>query len=535
MENPPTVSTPLRKLLERVDNEELVLPEIQRDFVWQKRSVMLLFDSLFRGLPIGHMLVWKAKRPIVPRHFHRRKLRHRDVLENFYGYLLDGQQRLTALSHVRDGDEEYPLMFYTYPKRDETGDDTFVWRAAWNSRDPWYVPVAEVLQNRFDVLGYLRSIQGDESYEAAFEQRLHADLLQLTQILDYAVGVIEYETNDYREATQVFIRFNSTGKRLSRGDLFLAELAVQVPGLATKNVQRVAQKHPNFEFTMPFLTQCLLAVCTGRLKTKAKQAWKDIKGNDYTPEEIKESWHRTERGLDHVIRFLTGIVRWQSADLIPSFNALIPLIVIAANNDGIGSREAELARTWLLLAGVRAHFSGSVHSEIDRLLRRLKEHMSVRELWKATSRNLRKLSPSDFQVSRISGPVTSMYLSMLAESYARDWCDPHFRLDGKVHGHNAQLQIHHFFPRSLLKKHGRGEDEINTFGNYVVISKSCNLDVLAEEPLTYMKRIRISNAELQKQCIPIDRNLWHVDRYDDFLKERCRLLAASANAFLGQN
>ena len=69
---------------------------------------------------------------------------------------------------------------------------------------------------------------------------------------------------------------------------------------------------------------------------------------------------------------------------------------------------------------------------------------------------------------------------MLAEEDARDWCDPHLRLDGKVHGLNAELQIHHFFPGSLLRKHGRGA-EANTFGNYAVISKSCNLEVLAEE------------------------------------------------------
>ncbi len=533
MQNPPTVSTALRKLLERVDNEELILPEIQRDFIWQKRSVMLLFDSLFRGLPIGHMLVWKAKRAVAARAFHGRRLRTGHVLENFYGYLLDGQQRLTALSRVRDGDEEYPLMFCTWPKREEDGDDTFVWQAKWNTTDPWYVRVSDVLQNRFDLLGYLKNIQANEYYETAFEQRMHSDLVRLTQILDYPVGVIEYETEHYREATQVFIRFNSTGKRLSKGDLFLAELAVQVPGLATKDLQRVAQKHPNFEFTMPFLTQCLLAVCTGRLKTKAKEAWKDENKNEYTPAQIKDAWRKTERALEHVIRFLTGTVRWQSADLIPSFNALIPLIVIAAENNGITPREAELARRWLLLAGVRAHFSGSVHSEIDRILRRLKQKMSVRELWNATARSLRKLIPSDFQVSRISGPVTSTYLSMLAEHDARDWKDRHFRLDGKVHGHNAQLQIHHFFPKSLLKKHGRGEDVVNVFGNYVVISKDSNLDVLAEEPATYMNRIPISKSELQKQCIPLDRNLWHVERYEEFLKERCRLLAAAANAFLG--
>jgi len=107
MQSPPTVDHPLRRLLERIDGEQLILPEIQRDFVWQRRSVMLLFDSLFRGLPIGHMLVWKAKRAITPKHFHGRKLRPGILLDNFYGYLLDGQQRLSALAHVRDADDDY--------------------------------------------------------------------------------------------------------------------------------------------------------------------------------------------------------------------------------------------------------------------------------------------------------------------------------------------------------------------------------------------------------------------------------------------
>ena len=174
-----------------------------------------------------------------------------------------------------------------------------------------------------------------------------------------------------------------------------------------------------------------------------------------------------------------------------------------------------------------------MHSEIDRLLRRLKKKMSVRELWNATSRSLRNLTPRDWEVSRISGPVTSLYLSMLAENDARDWCDRNFRLDGKVHGHNAELQVHHFFPRSLLRKHKRGEDLINTFANYVVLSKASNLDVGTEEPATYMKRVATSPGQLEKQCIPADRSLWHINRYEEFLLERRRLLSQSANRFLG--
>jgi len=528
MQNPPTVSRPLSQLLEKVDDEQLILPEIQRDFVWQKRSVLLLFDSLFRGLPIGHMLVWKAKRAVTAKHFHGRKLRAGDLLDNFYGYLLDGQQRLTALAHVRDADDEYRLMFYTWPSRESDEEEAFVWQRDWNKSSPWYVPVADVLQGHFDILGYLRDIKKDEDYDPAFEKRIHEDLLKLTGLLEYTVGVIEFETDDYREATELFIRFNSTGKRLSKSDLFLAELALEVPSLATKDIQRVALKHPKFGFTMPFLTQCLLAVCSGRLKTKAKKAWKE-----YSKKEIKEAWHKTERGIEHILRFLTGTVRWQSADLIPSFNALIPLVVIAAKNDGISHSEAELARRWLLLAGVRTYFSGAAHTEIDSLLRHLKDSTSVRQLWKATSSDLRKLRPSDFEVSRISGPVTSLYLSMLADNDARDWCEHQFRLNGTVQGHNAQLQVHHFFPRSLLKKHGRGEDVINTFGNYTLLSAGTNLKVGAEEPATYMRRVKVSESELRKQCIPTDRHLWRLGRYDAFLKERRRLLAEAANEFLG--
>jgi hypothetical protein len=532
MQNPPTVIRSLSELLEKVEGDQLILPEIQRDFVWQKRSVMLLFDSLFRGLPIGHMLVWKAKLAVAAKHFHGRKLRPGVPLDNFYGYLLDGQQRLTALAHVRDADDEYRLMFCTWPKRES--EETFVWQRNWNKNDDWYISVAEVLQGHYDVFAYLDRIKKNDDYDPTFKEPIHDDLFKLKGLLHYNVGVIEFETDDYREATELFIRFNSTGKRLSRSDLFLAELGLHVPGLATKNIHRVAQKWPNFRFTMPFLTQCLLAVCSGRLKTKAKKAWQDSNGKDYSTAEIREAWRKTERGLDHVVRFIAGTVRWESADLIPSFNALIPLVVIAAENDGITTGEAELARRWLLLAGVRAYFSGSAHTEIDGLLKNLKNNkMSVHQLWKATSRDLRKLKPSDFEVSRISGPVTSLYLSMLADNDARDWCDRYFRLNGKVIGHNAQLQVHHFFPRSLLRKHGINVSEINTFSNYTVISKSCNLEVGAEAPATYMKRVKVPDAELKKQCIPADRNLWHLDRYDDFLKERCRLLAEAANKFLG--
>ena len=43
-----TMGTDIKKLLDLVDTGDLILPEIQRDFVWKKSDVLLLFDSLFQ-------------------------------------------------------------------------------------------------------------------------------------------------------------------------------------------------------------------------------------------------------------------------------------------------------------------------------------------------------------------------------------------------------------------------------------------------------------------------------------------------------
>src|SRR6266542_3104277 len=154
----------IRELLEHIDNNELVLPEIQREFVWSKKSVKLLFDSLYRRLPIGHMLVWKAKRPVKTRRFrHKTPVAHA-FLENFYGYLLDGQQRLTAISLVRNNDDNYKLLFNLWQEPEDDG-DVFYWRYRRAEDDhPWVPSVAEILEPKFSTLDYLKVLKTDSEH-----------------------------------------------------------------------------------------------------------------------------------------------------------------------------------------------------------------------------------------------------------------------------------------------------------------------------------------------------------------------------------
>jgi hypothetical protein len=79
---------------------KLVIPSIQRGYVWRRKQVPDLLESLYRGYPVGALLVWKTSMQVP--------LRPSVVLENTPLYdhpavLLDGQQRLTSLAKVRSG------------------------------------------------------------------------------------------------------------------------------------------------------------------------------------------------------------------------------------------------------------------------------------------------------------------------------------------------------------------------------------------------------------------------------------------------
>src|SRR5262249_39785282 len=146
------------------------------------------------------------------------------------------------------------------------------------------------------------------------------------------------------------------------------------------------------------------------------------------------------------------------------------------NGNNWSVQEKRLARRWLLLASVHGYFSGSVQTRLDKVLRGMQPDPSITKLWNGTKRSLRRLRADDFQTGRLSGPVMSLFLSMIRDRGARDWQNTDSPLDGTVVGHGAALHVHHFFPRALLNKRKElKRTDVNTFANYSVISASTNL------------------------------------------------------------
>jgi uncharacterized protein with ParB-like and HNH nuclease domain len=51
------VSYELSQLLGDIDLGKLALPELQRPFVWKKAAVRDLLDSMYRGFPVGYLML----------------------------------------------------------------------------------------------------------------------------------------------------------------------------------------------------------------------------------------------------------------------------------------------------------------------------------------------------------------------------------------------------------------------------------------------------------------------------------------------
>ena len=82
-------------LLSNIKSGSIAIPEMQRPFVWDSSKVRDLVDSLYKGLPVGYIIVWQN--PDV-------KLKD-GTKSSGKKVLIDGQQRITAMAAAIVGQE----------------------------------------------------------------------------------------------------------------------------------------------------------------------------------------------------------------------------------------------------------------------------------------------------------------------------------------------------------------------------------------------------------------------------------------------
>ncbi|HNY35501.1 MAG TPA: DUF262 domain-containing protein, partial [Methanothrix soehngenii] len=85
----------LNSLVNSIELGQIGLPNIQRPFVWKDSKVRDLFDSMYKGYPVGYLLLWQSS---SERTIGQDKKQMPSQL-----LIVDGQQRLTSLYAVFRG------------------------------------------------------------------------------------------------------------------------------------------------------------------------------------------------------------------------------------------------------------------------------------------------------------------------------------------------------------------------------------------------------------------------------------------------
>ena len=87
-------------LIKNIQIGDIGLPDLQRPFVWKNAKVRDLFDSMYRGFPVGYLLFWSNASPQKDTRTIGLTAKQHDLPSHL---IVDGQQRLTSLFAVCRG------------------------------------------------------------------------------------------------------------------------------------------------------------------------------------------------------------------------------------------------------------------------------------------------------------------------------------------------------------------------------------------------------------------------------------------------
>ena len=285
---------PIINALTRIQNNQYVLPAIQREFVWQPKQIAKLFDSLMQDYPIGTFLFWnveaansdKFKFYGFVRDYHEKDNPNCPDLgllpnQNLTA-ILDGQQRLTALNiglrgsmaiklpyRWRNNPDAFPqsFLYLDLLAKNNTEYEDFRYRfkflepsKAQGSDDEMWFKVSDILNLKAgpSMLQWITSRHpnlANDPLNLAFEvlAKLH-ETVHIKPLVHY----YEENSQDIEKVLNIFIRLNSGGTVLSYSDLLLSVAVSQWSNLDARQeihklVREINSIRDGFNFSKDFV------------------------------------------------------------------------------------------------------------------------------------------------------------------------------------------------------------------------------------------------------------------------------------------
>jgi hypothetical protein len=317
-------------LVKHARTGRLRVPLFQRGFKWTRDDVENLFDSIWRGYPIGTLLLWSRRAPAERVRLGALEV---DVGEQQQAWwVIDGQQRIVSLASTLASVPNKPAEFQLYF---DLGEGRITHVAKKGPPPASFLPLDRLVDSE-DLLAWIDAnrlvLRADEVKTA----------LRIGKVVrEYEIPAYVVDVIDERVVRDIFERTNNSGKPLLAGEVFdalhaswdshppasLAEVSARLGELSFGEIDR------------DLILRSLLAV-----------EGKDIAGDfrrELAETDVAGAVARAERALRRAMAFLAQEAGISHIRLLPYKAPLVALSVYFDRFPDPTQRARRLLTRWL--------------------------------------------------------------------------------------------------------------------------------------------------------------------------------------------
>jgi Uncharacterized conserved protein len=580
--NPQAIDT----LLTWIKTKDIVVPEIQRPFVWDAIKVRNFLDSLYKGFPVGYLILWRNP-----------NIRTKNgELSSGKKILIDGQQRIVSLIAALLGEDvinkDYEnvrirIAFNPIKEEFEVANPAISKNPVWiPDISILFAPEASIIKIVHDYLQL-----NPELDQLMIEQRF----TKLQKITNNQVGIIElHDDLDIDTVTEIFIRVNSAGTELSQADFAMSKIAANETfggnelrkaidyfchmAVVPEFYRVIESKDVSFSKTDyyrkmlwlkdvkddlydPSYTDMLRVAFTsefgrGRLQDLvALLSGRNFETRQFEEEISQKSFETLKNGVLNFMNEtnfdrLTMILR--SAGFIT--NSLIGgkntvnfafILYLLAKRQNIHPDDIEhVVRKWFVMSMLTGRYSGTPETVFDQDVRQINNYGVLEHSKTVFDASLNDsfwsaLLPQEMDTSSGISPYFLVFQAAQVKMKDKGFLSRDIEVSQLLMN---RADVHHLFPRNYLKQQGLQRGQYNQIANYAVAQSEINIAIGDKPPKVYFATLldqvtggpkKLGGITDQQQlldnlrahCIPEGVFNSMADDYDEFLIERRKLMA----------
>ncbi|GAB4219868.1 MAG: DUF262 domain-containing protein [Candidatus Microgenomates bacterium] len=576
----------MENLLSWITSKEIAIPEIQRPFVWDSTKVRNLIDSLYKGYPIGYLIIWRS--PNI-------KLKDGRDSEG-KKILIDGQQRIIALTTAILGQE---IIDKNYQKKRikvafNPKEERFeVANPAIEKDKSWIADISNIIKDEISLLKFINNycLQNSDINP----ENLEKIISKLKNVIKRQIGVIELSGElDINTVTEIFERINSEGVALSQTDFAMSRMAAnekyngstlrkaidyfchlakepgffdQLQSLDKEFIQTdyfkniTWLKNENDDLYDPDYKDVIRVVFTYEFK-RGKLAdlvslltGRDFESRSFEEEIIEKTFLRFKVAFNQFVnetnfkRFLmiirsAGFIDKEMIRSKNSINFVYALYLYLRNKKTSPEKIEKVIRRWFVMSVLTERYSGSPESKIDKDIRTIEnigvfKYLEEIEKGELSSSFWESVLPRQLESSIITVPSFNVFLATQVKNNDKGFLSTDIKVAELI---SLKGDVHHIYPKNYLKKYGLNKSQYNQVANYVYMQQELNIKISDKPPKDYLSKIieqiktnkfNLSNFDdekklfenLKENCIPQIIFQGDISNYDEFLKQRRILMA----------